>query len=106
MFTSSMIHFGGDEVILYCWKNNKEIDEYMQKNNIKTTTELFNKFISNSYQTVWKVTDKDLIYWLDEFSFEFDYPNNQILQYWGDAAKVKDFANRYPQNWHILSMEE
>jgi len=37
IFTSNLIHFGGDEVILYCWRNNAEIDEFMAKNGLKTT---------------------------------------------------------------------
>lgn len=37
IFTNDKIHFGGDEVILYCWRNNKEIDDYMALNGIKTT---------------------------------------------------------------------
>ena len=91
IFPSDKIHFGGDEVILSCWKNNAQIDEYMLKNNLKTTQELFNHFIQKAYTTVRKVTQKTLMYWVDEYSTYIDYPKDQILQYWGDTSKVGDF---------------
>lgn len=106
LFPSNVIHIGGDEVKYNHWKSSKSVNDYMQKNNLKTPADLqvyFTNKISNFIQS----KNKRMMGWneilghnLHEYQNKNDTKTTQtlakesIIHFWkGDIDLAKAAAS-------------
>lgn len=87
LFPSDMVHLGGDEVPLDCWKNDSSIQAYMKDHSIKDEVEMFELF----EQKLLKIVDtRRPIVWQEVFDLGINVSQDTIVDAWkdwGDQAK-------------------
>lgn len=107
-FNPDMLHIGGDEVNINCWKSDEEITQYLTelgKDPSKAETYMeewrdFNTEMLNMWHNITKRADK-LIVWTSELTKLEDEishlsPENYIVQVWtkGDSPEICDLMSR------------
>lgn len=78
-FPDEYIHLGGDEVSFSCWENKTWIKSFMSEHNISNGSQLQNYYKNREKSLL--DPKKSAILWIKDA--EFDYQENDILQYWG-----------------------
>ena len=91
-FADEYVHLGGDEVSYSCWESKPWIKAFMVANNISSGIELQN-YYKNREKTL---LDSSLstIFWVKDANF--DYEENDILQYWGASTQyslIQNYSN-------------
>lgn len=81
VFKDPFIHLGMDEVYYKCWESNPNITEFMKLNNLNTTNDLeqyyMSRVLSSANELGYKVT-----VWQDVWDNKVKVFNNTILQIW------------------------
>lgn len=88
LFPSDFIHVGGDESLIDNWLKDPEVVEFMRKNKIASTKDLFNYFM----QEVEKIINslgKKMITWDDAFAFDPDNATMATVMSWRGSAIAK-----------------
>jgi hypothetical protein len=86
-FTDDYYHAGGDEPVNKCWEDNKEVRDYMKKNNA-TGNDLLQTFLTKELAMV-KKNKKTAILWEDAVTqLGLNIPKETILQVWTGTLKA------------------
>lgn len=82
IFPDSYVHVGGDEVNFDCWNNTKSIREWMEKNNVSTTVELYEYFETRLLHIVSDKLSKTPIVWQEVFNLNLTMSDRTIVDVW------------------------
>lgn len=83
-FSSDVVHLGGDEVLLWCWKSKDSIKKYMDEHGIKDSEALMNFYLQRERQVLRDVAGKRYAaYWSNPDTFYMRYGEGDVVQYWG-----------------------
>lgn len=91
IFTDEYFHIGGDEGTDKHWLSNKQITDFMIKNNMKDIQSLHNYFNLRILKILEKY-NKKMIGW-DEI-FQPEMPNNIVIQSWRGHKSLIESANK------------
>ncbi|MBL0340170.1 MAG: family 20 glycosylhydrolase [Bacteroidetes bacterium] len=91
LFPDEYFHIGGDENNGKQWDDNKNIQEYMRKHNIKNNHELQNYF-NGKLLSILQKNKKKMIGW-DEI-LQPGLPNDAVIQSWRGKEGLKEAATK------------
>ncbi|KAJ5070177.1 beta-hexosaminidase [Anaeramoeba ignava] len=92
LFIDNFIHFGGDEVYYECWKEDPQINQWMQEHNM-TTTQLEEYYFTNM-NIIKSTISKKTIFWESVYDLKnFDILKDSIVQLWTDITKAQEVIN-------------
>jgi len=109
LFSSEVIHIGGDEVGYKVWEETKHVQEYMKEHNIKTPADLQIQF-TNDISKFIEVHGRRMMGWneimgknihkgfeekKDDKEAETELAKNVVVHFWkGDLALAQDAAKK------------
>jgi hexosaminidase len=104
LFPDQMIHVGGDEVSLECWKNSSSIQDYMKKHDIKTELDLFEYFETKLLHDIIG-NQKQTIVWQEVFDLGLlSNMKETIVNVWKgwDNLDVDTLVNATTQGYQVV----
>jgi hexosaminidase len=78
LFPDEMIHVGGDEVSLECWKNSSSIQLWMKQHGMHNETQLFDYFQTK----LLNIVARTKIVWQEVFNLGLTLPRDTIVDVW------------------------
>ncbi|KAJ2948811.1 hypothetical protein O0L34_g8069 [Tuta absoluta] len=101
IFPDHYIHVGGDEVELQCWQSNPEILEWMQDNNVSSTSMLHSYFMSRTLPLL--QPRSEAIVWQEVYEEGVELTNSTLIHFWKNWGTVAKNMNRaLMQGFRIL----
>jgi hypothetical protein len=67
---------------------------------------MYAHFLNEAKKVIKGETTKTLAFWSDPPTFYVDWGQDAIIEFWGGEGDIDEFIKTYPNNLHILSMEE
>jgi hexosaminidase len=89
-FPADMIHLGGDEVDLDCWKQDSSIQEWMTRHHITNEHQLFEYFETKLFKII---KDRRPIVWQEVFDLNITIPQHTIIDVWKEPDFVHHVNN-------------
>ena len=93
LFPDEYVHLGGDEVGFKCWEDTPHIKAFMQANGLESGIKLQNYYKQREEKLL--NPNKTAIFWINDANF--DYREQDILQYWGSDTQynlIKNYTNK------------
>jgi hexosaminidase len=94
---SNMIHIGGDEVSLDCWKQSSKIKDWLQRHNMTNEEQLLAAFEMDLLKYTVNKLKKRPIVWQEVFDAGIQLPDDTIVDVWKewDMTALSAASNKY-----------
>jgi hexosaminidase len=94
-FDDEYIHLGMDEVYYRCWESNPNISEWMRENNLSTTRQVEQYYLTRVLTLVSKMKYKSIV-WQDVWDNGVKLFDDSILQVWktSESETWQSYVNR------------
>jgi hexosaminidase len=95
IFPDQLIHVGGDEVNLNCWKKSKQISKWMKDHNMTDEVQLYEYFETRLLSIV-NVSKKTPIVWQEVFNLNLTISDDTIVDVWKgfDTKTIEQATNQ------------
>jgi hexosaminidase len=99
LFPSDMVHLGGDEVPLDCWKKDPSIQQWMTKHNIPGEVDLFELFEQKLLEIV---AEKKAIVWQEVYDLGINISKQTIVDVWKDWGNENTLFNATKAGYQVI----
>ncbi|KAJ2453490.1 Glucosamine-6-phosphate isomerase (Glucosamine-6-phosphate deaminase) (GNPDA) (GlcN6P deaminase) [Coemansia sp. RSA 2424] len=96
LFPDNVFHLGGDEVNLNCWREDPDVNEYLEANPEESVESLLVNFYSKVHSVVENLNRTGMTWEETLFHTNYAPPKSTIIQTWIDEASIpKTVAKGY-----------
>lgn len=99
LFPADMVHLGGDEVPLDCWKKDPSIQAWMATHNLTDEVELFELF-EQKLLTI--VETKQPIVWQEVFDLDIKISQNTIVDVWKSGQDAESLFKATAAGYQVI----